>query len=197
MGELRPGWISRRYLTKLRTITIKMHAVQSALAIRRERERRRESVKSKSRRKSSTTSTGIPSDFRPTEERGNGTCNYTTVGISFIILGSLMMVPVFAGNAESLDLDWHHLLGIGGLLIVVGIIMVVVHNCVDADSVDVNEALNKYRVKRSSSRNPIIEDVEYGIDSRRASVESSESLPKKFDAEQSNVTTTTGGIVKV
>merc|ERR1712062_154665 len=196
MGELRPGWISRRYLTKLRTITIKMHAVQSALAIRRERERRRESVKSKSRRKSSTSSTGIPSDFRPTEERGNGTCNYTTVGISFIILGSLMMVPVFAGNAESLDLDWHHLLGIGGLLIVVGIIMVVVHNCVDADSVDVNQALDKYRVKRSNSHNPIIEDVEYGIDSRRASVESSaEPLPKKFDDEQSKVTT--GGIVKV
>ena len=175
-----------------------MHAVQSALAIRRERERR-QSVK-KNRRKSSTTSTGIPSDFRPTEERGNGTCNYTTVGISFIILGSLMMVPVMAGNAQSLDLDWHHLLGIGALLIAVGILMLVVHHCVEnADSVEVN--LDKYRVprgpKRSSSANPIIEDVEYGVDSRRASSVSQcqqPELAKKFDQDQADHP---GGIVKV
>ena len=176
----------------------KMHAVQSALAIRRERERR-QSLKGKNKRKSSATSTGIPADFRPTEERSggaNGTCNYTTVGISFIIFGSLMMVPVFAGSSETLDLDWHHLLGIGGLLICVGIIMVVVHNCVDDRPEMVEQALDKYRVKRSSSHNPIIEDVEYGIDSRRSSVQSTNNpssnttIPKKFDQEP-------GGVVKV
>ena len=104
------------------------------------------------------------------------------------------MVPVFAGSSESLDLDWHHLLGIGGLLIFVGIIMVVVHNCIDDRPEIVQEALDKYRVKRSSSHNPIIEDVEYGIDSRRSSVQSNNqsatAIPKKFDQEP-------GGVVKV
>merc|ERR1712026_222483 len=101
---------------------------------------------------------------------------------------------VFAGNSESFDLDWHHLLGIGGLLIFVGILMIVVHNCVD-DRPEMSEVLDKYRVKRSSSQNPIIEDVEYGVDSRRSSFSNNQStnqpaIPKKFDQE-------TGGIVKV
>ena len=94
----------------------KMHAVQSALAIRRERERR-QSLKSQrpsNGRKASTDSTlppmGAPSDFRSLPE-SNGTFNYTTVGVSFIIFGSLMLVPIFAGGHEVVGLDWRHLLG--------------------------------------------------------------------------------------
>ena len=93
-----------------------MHAVQSALAIRRERERR-QSLKSQrpsNGRKASTDSTlppmGAPSDFRSLPE-SNGTFNYTTVGVSFIIFGSLMLVPIFAGGHEVVGLDWRHLLG--------------------------------------------------------------------------------------
>ena len=91
-----------------------MHAVQSALAIKRERERR-QSLKGQrpNSRKPSTDSTlppMAPSDFRPLPE-SNGTFTYTTVGISFIIFGSLMLVPIFAGGHEFVGLDWHHLLG--------------------------------------------------------------------------------------
>ena len=53
---------------------------------------------------------GVPKDFR-SSERTNGSFNYTTVGISFVIFGSLMLIPIFAGGSEVLGLDWHHLLG--------------------------------------------------------------------------------------
>jgi hypothetical protein len=150
-----------------------MHAVQSALAVRRERVRR-QSLRNNNKgqnghgRKASTNSAGIPSDFR-SSERSNGSFNYTTVGAAFIIFGSLMMVPIFAGGAESLGLDWHHLLGVGGLLIVLGIIMVVVEQ---VNSNKVERTMDKYVAKmgRSASKDPIIEDVEYGVDSRRSSV---------------------------
>ena len=92
-----------------------MHAVQSALAIRRERERRQSLKKANLQRKASTdTTTSVPpiqpSDFRYSAE-SNGTFNYTTVGISFIIFGSLMLIPIFAGGHQALGLDWRHLLG--------------------------------------------------------------------------------------
>ena len=88
-----------------------MHAVQSALAIRRERERR-QSLKKTGRKGSAgslpgngglsptTGASGIPSDFRSSQT--NGSCNYTTVGISFIILGTMMLVPMFAGYSTML-----------------------------------------------------------------------------------------------
>lgn len=151
-----------------------MHAVQSALAIKRERERR-QSLKGQrpNSRKPSTDSTlppMAPSDFRPLPE-SNGTFTYTTVGISFIIFGSLMLVPIFAGGHEFVGLDWHHLLGIGGLLIAIGVLMIVVKLLTDEDT-DIKEKMDKYKPKmgRSDSKNPIMEDVEYGMDSRRNSV---------------------------
>ena len=94
-----------------------MHAVQSALAIRRERERRQSLKNQKNNnRKASTDTTAStvspinPSDFRHSPE-SNGSFNYTTVGISFIIFGILMIIPIFAGAHEALGLDWRHLLG--------------------------------------------------------------------------------------
>ena len=92
-----------------------MHAVQSALAIRRERERRQSLKKQNNNRKASTDTTASvspinPSDFRHSPE-SNGSFNYTTVGISFIIFGTLMIIPIFAGAHEALGLDWRHLLG--------------------------------------------------------------------------------------
>ena len=93
-----------------------MHAVQSALAIRRERERR-QSLKDQLKdgknngRKSSGASMpgpmggnagpGVPSGFR-SSETSNGTFNYTTVGICFIIFGSLMLIPIMAGGSQML-----------------------------------------------------------------------------------------------
>ena len=197
-----------------------MHAVQSALAIRRERERRQSLKDNKpNNRKSSGASlpgqgagSGVPSGFR-SNESSNGSFSYTTVGISFIIFGSLMLIPIMAGGSEMLGLDWHHLLGIGGLLIAVGVLMIVVHLLTEDESNVVEQTLEKYKAKvvRSASQNPIIEDVEYGVDSRRSSFANpptvgikvapgigSESgsnanhpdIAKKFDQEP-------GGVVKV
>ncbi len=178
-----------------------MHAVQSALAIRRERERR-QSLKGKNGRKPSLptagpagpTQSGIPSDFRSSEST-NGSFNYTTVGVAFIIFGSLMMIPILAGGSEFAGLDWRHLLGIGGLLIAVGVLMIVVHLLTDDEESVIDKTMDKYKakVKRSGSKNPIIEDVEYGVDSRRNSMNSQvdSSLPAKhFEQEP-------GGVVKV
>jgi len=201
-----------------------MHAVQSALAIRRERERRQSLKDNKpNNRKSSGASlpgqaagsgaSALPSGFRSSES-SNGSFSYTTVGISFIIFGSLMLIPIMAGGSEMLGLDWHHLLGIGGLLIAVGVLMIVVHLLTEDESNVVEQTLEKYKAKvvRSASQNPIIEDVEYGVDSRRSSfanpptvaikvapgIGGSESgsnanhpdIAKKFDQEP-------GGVVKV
>jgi len=197
-----------------------MHAVQSALAIRRERERRQSLKDNKpNNRKSSGASlpgqgagSGVPSGFR-SNESSNGSFSYTTVGISFIIFGSLMLIPIMAGGSEMLGLDWHHLLGIGGLLIAVGVLMIVVHLLTEDESNVVEQTLEKYKAKvvRSGSQNPIIEDVEYGVDSRRSSFANQNTMPtvgikmapgsesaagshpdiaKKFDQEP-------GGVVKV
>ena len=127
-----------------------MHAVQSALAIRRERERRQSlkaaasgkpGLSSATKRKSSAN--GIPSDFKSSES--NGSCNYATVGVSFIIFGSLMLVPIIAGGSEVLGLDWHHLLGIGGLLVAIGVLMIVVHQLTDDDTDVVQQTMDKYK----------------------------------------------------
>lgn len=200
-----------------------MHAVQSALAIRRERERR-QSLKDQLKdgknngRKSSGASIpgplggnagpGVPSGFR-SSETSNGTFNYTTVGICFIIFGSMMLIPIMAGGSQMLGLDWHHLLGIGGLLIAVGVLMIVVHVLTEDDASVVEQTLEKYKAKvaRSASQNPIIEDVEYGVDSRRSSFATPHvpnpnllvtgikpedlDIAKKFDQEPG------GGVVKV
>jgi len=175
--------VGREYYSSQQNPNIrKMHAVQSALAVRRERERRqslKEAKNGQKNRKSSSASlpgpigampSGIPKDFR-SSERTNGSFNYTTVGISFVIFGSLMLIPIFAGGSEVLGLDWHHLLGIGGLLIAVGVLMIVVHILTEDDADVVEKTLEKYKAKmtRSASQNPIIEDVEYGVDSRRSS----------------------------
>lgn len=175
--------VGREYIPSHNNSNIrKMHAVQSALAVRRERERRqslKEAKNGSKNRKSSSASlpgpigvnpSGIPKDFR-SSEKSNGSFNYTTVGISFVIFGSLMLIPIMAGGSEVLGLDWHHLLGIGGLLVAVGVLMIVVHILTEDDSDVVEKTLEKYKAKmtRSASQNPIIEDVEYGVDSRRSS----------------------------
>ncbi len=83
-----------------------------------------------------------------------------------------MIIPVFA-TQDALGLDWHHLLGIGSLLIFVGFIMIAVTILTNEK---VEAAIERYmssaggRLGRSNSQNPIIEDAEYGVDSRRSSL---------------------------
>ena len=92
----------------------------------------------------------------------------------------------------------HYLIfaGIGGLLIAIGVLMIVVKLLTDDDS-DLKDKLDKYkpRVGRSPSQNPIIEDVEYGMDSRRSSM--NKPIPKHFDEDMSPPPNTKNGVVKV
>ena len=57
------------------------------------------------------------------------------------------------------------------MLIAIGVLMIVVKILTDEDT-DIKEKIDKYKPKvgRSDSKNPIMEDVEYGMDSRRNSV---------------------------
>ena len=95
------------------------------------------------------------------------------------------------------------LIGIGGLLIAIGVLMIVVKLLTDDDS-NVQERLDKYkpRMGRSGSQNPIIEDVEYGLDSRRNSINKNINIPKDFEAAAENSTPASpipklNGVVKV
>ena len=94
-------------------------------------------------------------------------------------------------------------IGIGGLLIAIGVLMIVVKLLTDDDS-NVQERLDKYkpRMGRSASQNPIIEDVEYGLDSRRNSINKNINIPKDFEAAAENSTPASpipkmNGVVKV
>ena len=86
--------------------------------------------------------------------------------------------------------------------------MIVVHVLTEDDTDVVQQTMEKYKTKmaRSASQNPIIEDVEYGIDSRRSSMNQNTSDPstnlensgqkppemaKNFEQEMM------GGVVKV
>ena len=87
--------------------------------------------------------------------------------------------------------------------------MIVVHVFTEDDASVVEQTLEKYKAKvaRSASQNPIIEDVEYGVDSRRSSFANPHvpnpnllvtgikpedlDIAKKFDQEPG------GGVVKV
>ena len=83
-------------------------------------------------------------------------------------------------------------------MIAIGVLMIVVKLLTDDDS-NVQERLDKYkpRMGRSGSQNPIIEDVEYGLDSRRNSV--NKNIPKDFEADSTPASPTPkmNGVVKV
>lgn len=163
-----------------------MHAVQSALAIRRERTRRKSLRESKKGKKGdehrpSQASLDINEALiEPPKQKGSLT--YFNVGVAFVLIGCFLIFPAFVPN-DALGPDWNHLLGIGIVLVVLGCIMVAI-NQMKTNSEET--ALEKYvtnRLTRTKSGNPLIKDVEYGEleethsteHSRKSSLEAKES----------------------
>ena len=132
-----------------------MHAVQGALAVRRERQKRLQ--RSYSKRKHGSNSDG---SRRPSEDVESGPVKGHTkegtsmtsfyIGVFFILIGFLLifssMVPANIVNA-----DWSRLLGVGIAFLLIGLLMVMVNRILSAQE---DEELKSYvssRLARSKS----------------------------------------------
>ena len=111
-----------------------MHAVQGALAVRRERQKRvqrRMSDRRKPRKGSdgshrpSNVSEDVETGVPPRPKEGTSMTSFY-IGVVFILLGFLLifssMVPANVVNA-----DWSRLLGVGVAFLIVGLLMVMVN----------------------------------------------------------------------
>ena len=135
-----------------------MHAVQSAMAVRREREKREQRRQSQIRRSSSKSprasdashasadhSAGqLATDENPIEKAPNPAESSMTafhLGVVFILLGFLMVFSAMITNSMTGNNNWSSLLGVGVTFIIVGLIMVMVNRIISARE---EEELAKY-----------------------------------------------------
>ena len=134
-----------------------MHAVQSAMAVRREREKREQRRQSQIRRSSSKSprasdashasadhSAGQLATEDPIEKAPNPAESSMTafhLGVVFILLGFLMVFSAMITNSMTGNNNWSSLLGVGVTFIIVGLIMVMVNRIISARE---EEELAKY-----------------------------------------------------
>ena len=135
-----------------------MHAVQSAMAVRREREKREQRRQSQIRRSSSKSprasdashasadhSAGqLATEENPIEKAPNPAESSMTafhLGVVFILLGFLMVFSAMITNSMTGNNNWSSLLGVGVTFIIVGLIMVMVNRIISARE---EEELAKY-----------------------------------------------------
>ena len=136
-----------------------MHAVQSAMAVRREREKREQRRQSQIRRSSSKSprasdashasadhSAGqLATEENPIEKAPNPAESSMTafhLGVVFILLGFLMVFSAMITNSMMQNNNnWSSLLGVGVTFIIVGLIMVMVNRIISARE---EEELAKY-----------------------------------------------------
>ena len=148
-----------------------MHAVQGAMAIRREREKREkrrqsriERSNSKSPRNSDVSNLEkgeadkrtVPDPLKPPKPESSLTAFH--LGVVFILLGFLMVFSAMITN-KMVEGDWSSLLGVGVTFIMVGLIMVMVNRIITARE---EEELAKYvsnRLARTRSGYHIGKDL--------------------------------------
>ena len=135
-----------------------MHAVQSAMAVRREREKREQRRQSQIRRSSSKSPrasdashasadqhAGHPAVPEEPEKAPNPAESSLTafhLGVVFILLGFLMVFSAMITNSMMQNNNnWSSLLGVGVTFIIVGLIMVMVNRIISARE---EEELAKY-----------------------------------------------------
>ena len=140
-----------------------MHAVQSAMAVRREREKREQRRQSQIRRSSSKSPRA--SDASHQSEAGQAAAKAPALaddqnepeskaphptessltafhlGVVFILLGFLMVFSAMITNSMMENNNWSSLLGVGVTFIIVGLIMVMVNRIISARE---EEELAKY-----------------------------------------------------
>jgi len=134
-----------------------MHAVQSAMAVRREREKREQRRQSQIRRSSSKSPRASDASHAsadqqhagqlaedPIEKAPNPAESSMTafhLGVVFILLGFLMVFSAMITNSMTGNNNWSSLLGVGVTFIIVGLIMVMVNRIISARE---EEELAKY-----------------------------------------------------
>lgn len=125
-----------------------MHAIQGALAVRREREKREKRRLSRIERAKSPRSSdasnleegeikGVPQAPPP---KGESSLTAFHLGVVFILLGFLMVFSAMITNSM-VEGDMSSLLGVGVTFIIVGLIMVMVNRIITAKE---EEELAKY-----------------------------------------------------
>ena len=154
-----------------------MHAIQSALAIRREREKREQRrlsriqrSSSKSPRDSDVSNLESNPEARPVAPEvpeppkpESSSLTAFHLGVVFILLGFLMVFSAMITDSM-VEGDWSHLLGVGVTFIMVGLIMVMVNRIISARE---EEELAKYvsqRLARTRSGYHIGRDLEAAHD---------------------------------
>ncbi len=148
-----------------------MHAIQGAMAVRRERQKRQQRRLSKQqhqtgKRSSSPMPPQTPEtpavDLTPPKAEGSLTAFH--LGVVFILLGFLL---VFSSMVQA---DWSsRLLGVGTTLILVGLIMVMVNRIITQREEEELAKYVRHRLARTRSGHAISSDPEDGLQYQKSS----------------------------
>jgi hypothetical protein len=167
-----------------------MHAIQGAMAIRRERQKREVKRQSQIRRSSSKRSprssdasgnldnlpaptpaagaappepeAAMENNPKPPSQKSSSLTAFH-LGVVFILMGFLMVFSAMITNSV-VEGDWSRLLGVGVTFIIVGLIMVMVNRIITARE---EEELARYvsgRLARTRSGHAVCRDLEAGED---------------------------------
>lgn len=151
-----------------------MHAIQGAVAVRRERQKRQQRRLSQIKRhragddnisNASQVSLFEEDDDLPKAPKAESSLTAFHLGVVFILMGFLM---VFSSMITSsyVEADWSRLLGVGTTFIIIGLIMVMVNRIITQRE---EEELTKYvsnRLARTRSGYAIGRDLEANDDRR-------------------------------
>ena len=146
-------------------IVARMHAIQGAMAIRREREKREQRRMSqiKKSREGGLDGSDLSLNYVEAKAPKTESSSLTAfhLGVVFILLGFLMVFSaMLSGNVK--EVEWSRLLGVGATLIIIGLIMVMVNRIITERE---EEELTKYvhqRLGRTRSGHALARDPEYG-----------------------------------
>ena len=158
-----------------------MHAIQGAMAIRRERQKREQRRQSQIRRMSGKTATprnseSVSGDIEspvpepPKAPKADTSMTAFHLGVVFILLGFLMVFSAMIITNSMEGKDWSSLLGAGVTFIIVGLIMVMVNRIISARE---EEELAKYvsgRLARTRSGYHIGRDLDAGAEQQHLRV---------------------------
>ncbi|XP_059098330.1 uncharacterized protein LOC131892493 isoform X1 [Tigriopus californicus] len=139
-----------------------MHAIQGAMAVRRERQKRDTRRLSQLRRRDSLndSQTTLVDDVQPPPKTETSLTAFH-LGVVFILLGFLM---VFSSMVPSsvVDADSSRLLGVGTTFIMVGLIMVMVNRIITQREEEELTRYVRHRLGRTRSGHALARDLESG-----------------------------------
>ena len=170
-----------------------MHAIQGAMAIRRERQKREQrrmsQIKKRSGQGSQLEVNNVGADSSNSQDptapvKTESSLTAFHLGVVFILLGFLMVFSSMISGSRTME--WSNLLGVGATFIMVGLVMVMVNRIITERE---DEQLAKYvhhRLGRTRSGYAMARDVEsYGDLSRKPSASNSRRPSFRQNQQQS------------